>query len=101
MANCGLQVVLDEEQAIQYLVKYYSKPGKWSTSINGPIQTMLSAHYNSVKEYTGKEYKSEEESREPQNSPPASGTTLIFLVALHSIGQRNKNQQEIIHLLLK
>ena len=55
---------------------------------------MLSAHYNSVKEYTGKEYKSEEESREPQNSPPASETTLIFRVALHSIGQRKKINRE-------
>ena len=44
MANCGLQVVLDEEQDIKYLVEYDSKPGKRSTSINGLIQTMLPTH---------------------------------------------------------
>ena len=33
MANCDLNIVLDEEQAIQYFVKYASKAEKPSTDM--------------------------------------------------------------------
>ena len=33
MANCDLKIVLDEEQAIQYFVKYASKAEKPSTDM--------------------------------------------------------------------
>ena len=58
MANCDPQVVLDEKQVIQYLVKYASKPGKRSTSINNIIQTMLPSYENDVEKSKGEESKS-------------------------------------------
>ena len=41
MENCDLQIVLDEEQAIRYLVKYSSKPEQSSNHMYDIMQSLL------------------------------------------------------------
>ena len=41
IANCDLQIVLDEEQDIRYLVRYASNPEQSSHHINYIIQSLL------------------------------------------------------------
>ena len=41
MENCDLQIVLDEEQAIRYLVKYASKAEKYSTDVSEILQYLV------------------------------------------------------------
>ena len=41
MANCDLQIVLDEEQAIMYLVKYVSKAEKYSIYMSEILKSLV------------------------------------------------------------
>ena len=41
MEKCDLQIVLDEEQAIHYLVEYASNPEQSSHHMNDIIQPLL------------------------------------------------------------
>ena len=41
MEKCDLKIVLDEEQAIRYLVKYASNPEQSSHHMNDIIQPLL------------------------------------------------------------
>ena len=40
MENCDLQIVIDEKQAIHYLVKYASNPEQISYHMNDIIQSL-------------------------------------------------------------
>ena len=100
-ANCDMQIVLDEEQAIQYLVKYASKPEKRCTSINELIKSILPSRLESNEESKDdNEESTENNERESGNTCSITGLKLIRQIALRSIGERNKSQQEIMHLLL-
>ena len=71
-----MQIVLDEEQAIWYLVKYASKPEKRCKSINQLIRSLIPS-----RPQHGEESKVEQESKAEQeqavNSRTVSGTKLI------------------------
>ena len=41
LANCNLKIVLDEEQAIRYLVKYASKPEARSEDVNDLLLSLV------------------------------------------------------------
>ena len=41
MENCDLQIVLDEEQDIRYLLKYASNPEQSSHHMNNIMQSLL------------------------------------------------------------
>lgn len=100
-ANCDMQIVLDEEQAIRYLVKYASKPEKRCNSINELIKSILPSHLERNEESKeDNEESKENDQREVENTCSITGSKLIQQIALRSIGERNKSQQEIMHLLL-
>ena len=42
LANCNLKIVLDEEQAIRYLVKYASRPEARSEGVNDLLLSLVS-----------------------------------------------------------
>ena len=42
LAKCNLKIVLDEEQAIRYLMKYASKPEARSEDVNGLLRSLVS-----------------------------------------------------------
>ena len=90
LANCDLQIVLDEEQAIKYLVKYASKAEKSSSNLNSLLGD-LTRHTST----TGS----------PTNSGqlPATteGSALMRRIAIRSIGNRDKSKQEVMHSLLQ
>ena len=77
-ANCDIQIVLDEEQAIRYLVKYASKPEKRCNSINELIKSILPSRLETVEESKDDNEESKEnDQRESENTCSVSGSKLI------------------------
>ena len=52
MVNCDMQIVLDEERAIRYLVKYASKPEKRSSDMNNLLRSLLPELHNQIEQQT-------------------------------------------------
>ena len=50
LANCNLKIVLDEEQAIRYLMKYASNPEARSEDVNDLLRSLVSRNNKSEKE---------------------------------------------------
>ena len=98
MANCDLQIVLDEEQAIRYMVKYASKPEKSSHHMNDIMQSILQSRNENDTDNNDEEESKEER---PEPADDVTGQTLIRKVAMKSVGVRNKSQQEIMHSILQ
>ena len=97
MANCDLQIVLDEEQAVLYLVKYASKGEKSSTDMSDILQSLVPLNEN-VEQSDG---EADESIPVGGQVDDIAGPTIIRKVALKSVGIRNKTQQEIFHLLMQ
>jgi len=95
-----LQILLDEEQAIRYLVKYASKPEKSSHHVSELLRSLVP---NNVSVDDRENDAADEESIEEEtpSTTAVSGPTLIRRVALKSVGERNKSKQEVMHLLLQ
>ena len=88
MEICDPKIVLDEEQAIRYLVKYASKPERSSHHINDIMQPLL----QNQTENDGEDAQEEEpkyEQHEPTDDP--MGKTLTPKVAMKSVGICNKS----------
>ena len=90
LANCDLQIVLDEEQAIRYLVKYASKAETRSVNMNSLIRDLIPQSSSTESQ----------PNLDPQ-PPTAEGMTLVRRIALRSVGQRDKSKQEVMHSLLQ
>ena len=93
LTTCDLQIVLDEEQAIRYLVKYASAQEACSENLNKLLLSRVP--FNN---------KTEEELKEQPHQElylPVSGPTLIIKIAIHSLGKQYSPKQDIIHLLLQ
>ena len=82
-------------------MKYASKPEKRCNSINNIIKSILPPCLETIEESKDDNEESKEnDQRESENTYSISGSKLIQQIALCSIGERNKSQQEIMHLLL-
>ena len=87
--NCDVQIILNEEQAIQYLVNYASKSEKSFMDMSEIIQYLAPININA-----------EQSEGDNKNAVPMggqddniSGPTIIRIVALNYSGIRNKTQQ--------
>ena len=94
MENCDLKIVLDEEQAIQQLMKYASKREQISHHMNEIMQSLLQNQPGNDGEDSPEEESKDEK---PEPTDDTMGRTLIRKLAMKSIGIRNKSQQEIMH----
>ena len=82
-------------------MKYASKPERRCHSINEIIKSIFPSHLETNEESKdNNEESTENNQRDSGNTCSITGSKLIRQISLRSIGERNKSQQEIMHLLL-
>ncbi|HEY0652265.1 MAG TPA: AAA family ATPase, partial [Chryseosolibacter sp.] len=103
-ANCDMQLVLDEEMAIKYMVKYASKPEQRSSQATSLIGQVVNTNWGMSTNNNGTQEPSLEGNTQSQSENSLrqiSAATMIRQVAMKSIGNRDRSQQEICHLILQ
>ena len=95
-ANCDMQIVLDEEQALRYLVKYASKPETRAEHGSNLLKTILNQNKRRNDVAADQEQKGES-----HDATERSAASLIRQLAIRSIGERDKSHQEVMHALLQ
>ena len=83
MVNCNMQIVLDEEQDIIYLVKYAPNPEKRPSNMNNLLCSLLPQLHNQTEQQT-----IEEEIKENEQPPPAESTTLTQRLTIRTVRER-------------
>ena len=91
MENYDLQIVLDEKQAIWYLVKYASKADNYSTDMSEILQYLVPL----IQDTEQSEGVAKNEVPVGRQADNISGPNIIRKLYLKSVGIRNKTQQGI------